>query len=207
MLRRLHLDGWVCVLAALLALGCGASDEASSDFTSNPSFDDWCDRNLCDWTTTRGRIEQASTWHDEDLGVSFVETPTEISQLLDLSAERATCLLFDTIADVVPSAEVSILMDFNDDGIQDDEQKIPAVRWKSVQFVVRTPVAYEGMRLNVIKRGEGRAVLALMRVVSQSNCTPLTLRDGSKCSQDAVCVSGLCQEGRCTSLTPGASSE
>jgi hypothetical protein len=77
-----------------------------------------------------------------------------------------------------------------------------------VPFPVRAPVAYEGLRLTVIKRGEGRAVLALMRIIPQHNCSGfITLDPNSSCSQDAVCRSGRCQDGRCTSLTPGAGSE
>jgi hypothetical protein len=206
MLRSLHLERRGYALAVLVAWGC--SDMGSEGSSLDPSFDNWCDRNLCDWTTRQGQIAKVSTWHESDLGVSFVETPTEISQLLKLNAEHAPCLLFDTIADVVPEADVSILIDFNDDGV-DEEQQVSVLRWKSVPFPVRAPVAYESVRVSVIKRGEGRAVLALMRVVSQSNCTssPLPLAPDSKCSQDAVCSSGRCLEGRCISFTPSASSE
>jgi hypothetical protein len=207
MLRSLQLERCGYALAVLVAWGC--ADAGKDSEALDPSFDNWCDRNLCDWTTRQGQIAKVSTWHESDLGVSFVETPTEISQLLKLNAERAPCLLFDTIADVAPEADVSILIDFNDDGIPDDEQQVAVLRWKSVPFSVRAPVAYENVRVSVIKRGEGRAVLALMRVVSQSNCSssPLPLDPNSKCSQDAVCSSGRCLEGRCTSLTPSASSE
>jgi hypothetical protein len=207
MLRCMQFAGRGRVLAVLVALGC--ADEGEKDALSNPSFDDWCDRNLCDWKTSQGRIEQARTWHTQDLAVSFVETPTEISQLLKFTAASGPCLEFDTIADVAPEAEVSILVDFNDDGFQDYEQQVSVLRWRSVPFVVRAPIAYDGVRLSVIKRGEGRAILALMRVVPRSSCSsaPLTLAHGSVCSQDAVCRSGHCQDGRCTSLTPDAGSE
>lgn len=208
MLRRLPLVARGYLLALLVTLGCSDSGR-ENDALIDPSFDDWCERNLCDWTTRQGRIEPATTWHVSDLGVSFVETPTEISQLLEKEVEVGGCLLFDTIADVAPEADVSILLDFNDDGFQEEEQRITGVRWRSVTFPVRTPVAYQGLRVSVIKRGAGRAILALMRIIPQSNCTSaaLTLKDGSKCSQDAVCTSGLCLEGRCTSLTPSAGSE
>ncbi len=209
MLRCVRFAGRGYFLAVLVALGCASEDAKDGLSPANPGFDDWCERNLCDWTTTQGRIEPARTWHANDLGVSLIETPTEISQLLEKSVEDSGCLLFDTIADVAPEAEVSIMLDFNDDGFVEREQTFSGVRWRSVTFPVRTPVAYQGLRVSIIKRGQGRAVLALMRVVAQSNCTsaPLTLKDGSKCSQDAVCKSDRCVEARCTSLTPSVGSE
>lgn len=199
----------IMLLRCTLLLACAAGDDEKSDSPANPSFDDWCERNLCDWMTRQGRIEPAATWHAHDLGVSLIETPTEISQLLEKPVEEGGCLLLDTVADVAPEADVSILLDFNDDGFVEKQQAISAVRWRSVQFPVRTPVAYQGLRVSVVKRGKGRAVLALMRIVRQSQCesAALTLAPGSKCSQDAVCDSGRCLEGRCTSLTPGAGSE
>jgi hypothetical protein len=195
-------------LACLLGAACSTGSE-DSEATIDPSFDRWCDQHLCDWQTVQGSIEQAATWHQRDWAVNFLQTPTQISQRLAFTNESASCLAFDTIADVAHEARLSVELDFNDDGVADIEQQIPALSWKSVPFSVRTPVAYDGVRVNVIKRGTGRAILAQMRVVAQSDCTgqPLTLRVGSSCGSDEVCSSRHCEQGHCTSLTPGASSE
>lgn len=207
-----------CALLGASLLACGdAADDAPF---SNGTFDNWCDAGPCNWVTRQGAIERTKTWHKDDLGVSFVETPTEITQRFTLNATRAPCILFDTIADVAPEARVSMLLDFNDDGIVDVKQTISALRWKSVPFPVRAPVAYDKVRLSVIKEGTGRAVLAQMRVVPQYVCVgePFTLKGGSVCSQNEVCTSGHCVAGLCddcaeeaceptTPLTPARRSE
>jgi hypothetical protein len=179
----------------------------TSSFPSNPSFDEWCDQHLCEWETRQGAIAQVATWHQKDLAVSFEETPTEISQLLEHKQEGSLCFLFDTIADAAPGAEMSVVLDFNDDGFADLEQRISTLRWKSVPFPVRTPVAYDGLRLSIVKKGTGRAVLAQMRVAVQPECSgsPLTLGAGSRCSRNEVCTSGRCEQQHCSA--PSGSSE
>jgi hypothetical protein len=204
------------LLFSTLCVGCadGADDEAMA---SDPSFDNWCDKHLCDWLTEQGNIAQTSTWHSKDLAVSFLATPTKISQRLELKSDSARCLLFETIADVATEAQVALELDYNNDGIVDDHQQISALRWKSVPFVLNTPLAYDGLTLSVVKRGTGRAVLAQMRIVPRLECpgNPLLLKEDSVCSQNEVCTSGRCEGGHCqpcpnggcTSFTPSASSE
>lgn len=210
---------WRIKLACAIGVACG-DDGAKSDEAIDPSFEHWCDQHLCDWQTLQGAIAKTRTWHAQDLAVSFLETPTEITQLLEGEQGISTCLLFDTIADVAPEAQMSVVLDFNDDGVPDVTQQIPVLPWKSVPIVVRTPLAYRGLRVSVVKRGTGRAVLAQMRVAPQANCAAeaLTLADGSVCAVDQVCKSGRCEQGRClpraggtaridASLTPDAGSE
>jgi hypothetical protein len=210
--RRVLLT-WV--LGPALA-GC-ATQGNDGAAVADPSFEHWCDSHLCDWRTDEGSYERTGTWHKKDLAVSFLDTPTTISQLLKLDGENAPCILFDTIADVVLEAQVSLALDFNDDGIPDIEQQIAVLHWQPVPFVVRAPVAYDGVRVSVTKNGTGRAVLAQMRVVVQPHCSgnPLTLDANSVCTVDAVCKSGRCEDGHCqpcsagncASLTPAPESE
>lgn len=199
-----------CWLFALACMWLGACADAANDSYTplNPSFDQWCDQHLCDWETRQGAIAQVGTWHSKDLAVSLEQTPTEISQLLEHKQEESVCLLFDTIADAAPEARLSLVLDFNDDGVPDFEQQFAGLRWKSVAFPVRTPIAYQSLRLSVIKQGTGRAVLAQMRVIEQASCSgaPLRLRAGSRCDRNEVCSSARCELGLCAP-TAGAGAE
>lgn len=193
---------WLALLASagLALLACGDDDGGQNDTTANPSFDNWgCNRKLCDWKTLDGSIDKTSTWHKLDLAVSLLESNTLISQVLDLNEKKAPCIVFDTLSDVGEEAFVSIRLDFNDDGIVDTTQQVSPLRWQSLPWVVRAPVAYDSMRLSILKEGEGRAVLAQMRMVVRSECPgePLRLENASVCSRGDVCKSGFCSAGYC----------
>ncbi len=189
-------------LLFLLSIGSVCVACFDDNLVNNPSFDLWCGDHLCSWSTEQGRVERVATWHDRDYGVSFVATPTRLSQLS--KAAPVDCMRFDMIADVDAAARLSLSLDFNDDGKVDFEQAVPSVRWKSVQFVVRTPGDYASVRFALEKRGQGKAVLAQLRVVSETeHCTGerLELRDGSRCTTDASCASGGCIEQECSACT------
>lgn len=182
------------LLAAALPVLVACPEENLID---DASFDQWCGKKLCSWTTDRGRVERAPSWHPDDHAVSFVETPTRISQLS--VADAVDCLRFDMIADVDAEARMALKLDFNDDGIIDFDQEVPAVRWQSVQFVVRAPVSYLNVRYILEKRGQGRAILGQVRAVEEYECkgVRIELADGSKCAVDASCASDSCVEGVC----------
>ena len=168
--------------------------------TNDWSFENWCEGSLCEWTS-QGGVRKADTWHSEDLAVAFLTPGSSVSQLLNSNA--AHCFLFDTITDVQPQAQLTLLLDFNDDGTPDFEQQLAGVNWKSVLIVVPAPVEYQNVRFTVVKKGEGRAVLAQLRAVSRGDCggEPTRLRDGSTCSADDVCEANhRCLAGRCSSL-------
>lgn len=141
------------VLCAWLLGGC------ESNLIENPSFDRWCDDRLCDWNTDTGKIERVGSWHPKDYAVSFVDKGTQISQLSRDPAPGG-CIRFAMIADVQPRAELSLQLDFHDDGVIDDEQKIPAISWQETSFLVRAPRSYSKVRYILRKQGDGRAVLA-----------------------------------------------
>jgi hypothetical protein len=184
------------LLLALAAPALAACIE--EDIIENASFDRWCGTSLCSWTTDRGRIERVPSWHREDYAVSFVKTPTRISQLSN--AEPVACLHFDMMADVAAEAGMVMKLDFNDDGIIEFDQEIPAVRWQSVKFVVRAPESYVNARFIVEKLGKGRAVLGQVAVRAESDCEGprIELVNGSSCAADASCASKACVEGLCS---------
>jgi hypothetical protein len=183
-------------VGCLCACAAGSDDDLVEDW----SFNAWCGPDLCDWTTEQAGIERAYSWHRKDAAVSFVDKDARISQLLPRAAER--CFLFDTIADLDPRANLTLLLDFNADGTADLYHQLAAVSWTRVPIVIPTPAAYENVRFILQKEGIGRAVLAQLRVVSTDDCdpTPLKLKDGSRCTLDEVCGSGRCAGGTCSSL-------
>lgn len=185
---------------ALVALAFAGCDDVVKDAT----FREWCGESLCQWTLEEGRIRKAATWHERDHGVEFVATPTTIAQTAEGSDHR--CLEFAVIADVAPSAQMEIGLDFNADGTIDDRQPIVAVKFREVKTLVSTPRVYRDVRFVLSKKGQGRAVLAQMNVRASTECTapPIELRDlplGAPCAIDgdgAACRSGVCCDGYCS---------
>lgn len=198
----------VLVLAAMTSvLVAGCDDELIDDAT----FRLWCLDELCSWKLEAGKVRPAPTWHKDDYGVELVETPTVISQDLKKSAE---CLVFTTVADVAPNAQVTVGIDFTGDGVADYEQPIAAVGFREVTTKVTAPRATSVPRIFISKKGVGKAVLAQIRLRSGDGCSgpPILLRDrplGDVCSIGLVgeCKSGVCCEGVCAECcnAPGAS--
>ncbi len=173
------------------------------DVVKDATFRMWCGEGLCAWTTEAGSIRRAPTWHKKDYGVELVSVPTVISQTV--TDKTPKCLEFSTIADVETKAQVSIGLDFNADGTIDYEQPIAATGWRETKTLVTAPLRYDGIRFVIAKKGEGRAVLAQMRVQSRTECSgpPVVLENlplGSPCAvggDGAECVSGICCVGLC----------
>lgn len=186
---------WIAI-GALCLFACGA--DGGDEF--NPpqdSFDSWCGELLCGWELDVGSIEPVRTWHPDDLGVSLLERPTQISTTR--RNLRLPCLLFDMIAKVDTDAQLVLQLDFNVDGFIDFEQQVPDVPWKAWPFTVRAPTEYQGVRFILRKKGDGLAVIGQLRVLDQGQCggEPLKLKPGSICETDAVCESGVCAAGNC----------
>jgi hypothetical protein len=110
------------------------------------------------------------------------------------------------IAHVETQARLVLQLDFNDDGLIDVEQSVPAVPWRTWPFEVHAPVEYDGVRFILRKQGEGLAVVAQLRVLDRGACKgdPLTLQAGSPCRSGAVCKSGSCVAGSCAPCPGGA---
>lgn len=205
-MRRFIRFGFVFLsafVATVLVAGC-------DDVVRDATFREWCGEKLCAWELEAGSIRKAPTWHKNDHGVELVDTPTVLSQSVDSSPR---CLTFTTVADVEPSAQVTLGLDFNRDGTIDIEQPIAATRFREMKTQVTAPAHYSGIRFVIAKKGTGRAVLAQMRVQSGEECSapPVMLRDlplGSPCAMangGAECRSGVCCDFLCADCCPGPS--
>lgn len=186
----------VALAPALMAPSC-------NDVVEDPTFRLWCGDSLCAWKTEQGSIRRAPTWHKKDYGVELVDTPTVLSQDSD---KTPRCIEFTAVADVDAAAQVTVGVDFNRDGTVDFEQPIAATGFREAKTQVTAPLFYDGLRLVIAKKGEGRAVLAEMRLEGVSGCTaaPLVLKDqplGTPCSLQnggAECHSGVCCDHLCS---------
>jgi hypothetical protein len=196
-MSKMRIAGAAAALTTSVALlaACG-------ELIGDPSFDRWCGEMLCNWELNEGRIERVQTWHAHDYAVGLMETPTTLSQLSE--EDTADCLRVDMIVDTEERAQLSLELDFNDDGTADVTRPIPALRWKRMSFDIYAPERYAKVRFIVRKLGEGRAVLAQLRARESSGCTGprVELRaqgSGAACSEAAQCSLGLCTDGRCSS--------
>jgi hypothetical protein len=190
--------------AALLLLAAAAlGADCEGNVVQDPTFRDWCGDALCDWTLDSGRIQRVPTWNADDFGVSFLDPGTQISQVT--SESQATCLLFKTVADIDPAAQMTLLVDFGNDGHIDFQAPLGATDWHEVQAEISAPPQYTGITFHVRKEGTGTAVLAEMQVLSTTGCAPAPpipvppVPFGAKCSKDADCLAGLvCSGGACS---------
>lgn len=189
-------------LAALsfVALGgLGATQSCSGDLLGDPSFDLWCGGDLCSWEVEVGEVQKVATWHAADSGAALVGGVVALSQHSDADAADADCIRFSLTADVDPGAQLSVEMDFFDDGSVEVSHPLVSDDFESVSYTVRPPDRFEGIRFRVRKVGEARAVLAQIRAqaVDRTECpdAPLVITDqpdGTACDLDGACASGHC---------------
>jgi hypothetical protein len=179
---------------AVLALAFAAlGGDCEHNLVSDPTFRDWCGDGLCAWKLDSGSIARAPTWNANDLGVAFDEPGTQISQ--DNTMDHPSCLLFTSVANLDPSAQMELVVDFNRDGTPDFTYPLPATQWHKVQAEITAPNSYSGITFHLRKQGAGTAVLAEMRIVSTTGCTapasvaPLLM--GEACANDGDCAGGL----------------
>jgi hypothetical protein len=185
------------LLVALVLIAC-------DDVINDPTFRSWCGDTLCAWTLVEGHIKKAPTWTEKDYGVAFVDTPTTLSQSV---SDSPKCLKFSTIADLDPSAQMTIAIDFDRDGTIDLTQPMGSAQWTEVVTLVTAPQVYSGFTLYLKKEGPGNAVLAQLRVQSATDCAgaPVALGAlpmGDRCATGdpnggAACETGICCGGLC----------
>jgi hypothetical protein len=212
--RPLALGG-VLPRAALLVVAAASLATLGADCEGNvvqdPTFRDWCGSSLCSWTLDSGRIQRVPTWNPDDFGVAFLDTGTQISQMTQ--EDQATCLLFKTVADIDPAAQMTLLVDFNNDGTIDFQGPLGATDWQQVQAEISAPPVYNGITFHLRKEGSGTAILAEMQVLSTTGCAPAAPLDlppaplGGRCARNADCTGGLvCATGgqcaQCDDDTP-----
>jgi hypothetical protein len=167
--------GFLCALAAWASCGSVGSC-GGGEVIRNPRLDHWCGDMLCDWELDTGQVRRVGSWHAKDYAAELVGTGVRISQLSDT---QAACIRFDLIADVEASAQVTLEIDFLDDGRSNWEQVIPESDWKRLSFLVTMPDWYANARFILRKQGEGRAVIAQLRARQSDACTanPVALDD------------------------------
>jgi hypothetical protein len=206
-------------VAAAVAFACASlGDDCDGDIVQDPTFRDWCGASLCSWKTDFGQIARVPTWIQEDFGVSFLDngtTGTEISQVTE--ENQATCILFTSVGNIDPTAEMTVSVDFNNDGSIDYIGALGSAKWETVQTEITAPPRYQGITFYVKKSGTGTAILAEMAIQSRTGCTAPApkignLRFGETCSSTSECQSGfVCPEwvdggtqfcGQCTDQIP-----
>jgi len=185
--------------AALLAAAAVSLAALGADCEGNvvrdPTFRDWCGNGLCAWQLDSGRIQRVPTWNPADFGVSFLDQGTEISQ--KTQEDQAKCLLFKTVADIDPSAQMTLLVDFDNDGTIDFQAPLGATYWHRVQAEISAPPVYRGITFRLKKEGSGTAIVAEMQVLSTTGCTPappLALPPqplGGPCATSTDCQVGM----------------
>lgn len=181
------------LLSALLILG--AWECGPPPLTTDHGFDIWCGKQLCAWSVDRGSIKRAPTWHRSDFGVELVGDPVVLSQHLKVSDAR--CLQFHLQADRDDGVTLQLEMDFLDDGTSEYSHALTSDDYAPVSYKVTPPTWYEGVRVIVRKMGQGRAVVANLRIARGEDCkaAPLPLDHrplGAPCGSALDCDSSHC---------------
>lgn len=193
---RRRLYAWtLCLVASACAFeepsnGCGGES-----ITNNYRFDRWCGDHLCGWETEQGTIRPAPTWHEHDLGVELIDNPTVLSQVRTI--KDIDCIAFELIGDIELSASVTLALDYNLDGEFEAEHALPVSKWEPIRFLLPTPVRYSGVRFELRKLGNGRAIVAELRAVEAEGCVgerppSVNLPNGVECGDANECGSRLC---------------
>ena len=187
------------ILCSLVSLTVFPGWECGEPILDDPGFDLWCGEQLCSWEVPMGAVRRVSTWHRSDSGVELVGDPVVLTQLSDVTSAASICFLFELQADTDDGVNLTLEMDFLDDGSVEYSHALPSDDWQQVQYKVATPVWYEGVRFTVRKSGAGRAVLGTLRVTKAGDCPgpALELVDrplGALCDGAGDCSSGHCEE-------------
>lgn len=187
--RLARLVGTAAMVSTLLGSDC------EGNLVSDPTFRDWCGPSLCSWQTDSGSILRVPTWNASDFGVALVERGTQISQKAGVDAP--SCILFTTVANIDPSAQVRLTVDFDADGTVERTLDLGASQWHQVRLEVTAPPRYDGIRFAIRKDGNGTAILAEIRIQDTTGCagTPTPVQNlllGEPCATDDECESGVC---------------
>jgi hypothetical protein len=137
------------------------------DFAQNWSFAAWKDNQPVGWSLVAGEIARVATWHPRDSGLALVAPGTRIEQTRPIDVARegeVRCVAIDVVADVTREADVRVTLDVGSDGKNDETQVIPQSSWAPLAFLVRFDIPATSLTIGLEKRGEGRAVIANLRV-------------------------------------------
>ncbi len=194
---------------ALLAPALFGVDSCGTDLLDDAGFDLWCGKALCNWEIESGAVRKVATWHPDDHGAALVGSEVAISQLSAEAGSGTTgCITFSLLADASEKADLTLELDFLDDGRVDWSTPIPASDWEQVSFHVTPPVWWDAVRFRIRKSGDARAVIAMIRAQSDGAdaCAgaPVVLTElpaGSPCTTDAACA-GACADNPVLWLDP-----
>lgn len=185
-------------LPLVLALPLLMAGECEPPLVTDSGFDLWCGDALCAWQLDEGAIAKVPTWHARDYGVELVSPLTTISQLLPYGSADVACIHFKLLADIDPSVNVVLDLDF-DDGSSHVLQTLSTGAWTPIDYQLVAPTYFQSVRVSIRKSGAGRAVLAQIRAdKSASVCAGIppvgaTNRpDGATCEAAAQCAGGEC---------------
>lgn len=184
------------VAAVLAVSSMGATD--CGQVLRDPGFDVWCGESLCSWKLVRGDIEQVGTWTEGDSGVAFLGDDTAIQQVAPVNSTDGACLRFTMIADVAENAEVFLDIDVEADGSVERSERVGTTRWEKVTFLIHVAAPYDGIRFELAKHGNGRAVLANIGAELATECAglPQIVPDarpiGASCNDLVACDSEIC---------------
>jgi hypothetical protein len=189
-------------IAALIVL----SGYNCNDVLKDPGFDLWCGDTLCAWDLEAGTLRRVPTWHRSDTGVELIGAEVAISQFSPRTSSDLRCLRFELIADVEETASVTLELDFFADGVVDHQQVIPTSHWAELSYRINLPTLYQGILFRIRKRGSGRAVLAEIAALAESDCGDLPAIAAASRPSGAWCLPGdpdtACTAGSCAGL-PG----
>jgi hypothetical protein len=160
-----------CGLTALIAVACSAEADSTQAAPSNPGFETApCEpAMLCDWAV-EGDVASVATWHSQDHGVELLGAPVTLSQWVD-PFPAAACVRFELIADVEASSNVAVELDFGDDGEIEYADVLPASDWALLTYQHEVPAGAQRLRVAIVKRAPGRAVLARLDL-DAGDCGP-----------------------------------
>lgn len=184
------------LLCAALIPMMGADGSCGDPILENNGFDLWCGDQLCFWEIEAGQAVKIPTWHEADFGVELVGNSAAISQQSRIGS-GIECLRVRAVANIEETAEVTIEVDFFDDGVVDAAERIPTSDWAPVTVLITAPEIYSGARFRIKKLGSGTAQLAELGVERADKCVDpppeVTERPlGAACIDGSQCASGTC---------------
>jgi hypothetical protein len=166
-----------------------------------------CEYGPCGFQTLTGSTARTTSWDESAYALSLTEPGTRLTRRE--AGSFASCIDIALVGEVEDSADLTLELDFNDDGSIEYSGELPASRWDRRHIQIHGPAGERVVRSYLEKKGTGRASLAVVesRAVACEGASPIKLSDGSLCVEDANCSSDRCRDGRCLSCGPSGCGE
>lgn len=199
-MKNKTLTLWALTGIALFTMG--AEDSCGpDDILHDPTFDLWCGDTLCSWEVEAGGVAKVPTWHEAEDGAALRGDPTIISQLAQVGSSEVSCIQIDLLASVPAGSNLTLELDFYDDGYVEHSQALAGDDYSPVTYRITPPERWDGVRFRLRKTGEVDAIIAQIRALAaySDDCSdpPLQLRNmpiGAPCAGPEECASGACAE-------------